>query len=190
MLYVYESVAGYGLLILRICGWILFVYGTAFTVKYFLIANIFNWYLYTSVEFAVEALPGEKWILFALFHLRLIVVICLVNSKRSQMIKLYRNFGWFLKMNRFETWFTIHRVVQFQSSIDVLQVNWAEIWVKDFKMIHFGTKYSSFGSKIVQFNYLKPNYRNGPQFFQFGSLQSLNFVHLRQLTRCNAFYQD
>jgi len=35
VLYMYESLAGYGLLVLRILGWILFVYGTAFTLKHY-----------------------------------------------------------------------------------------------------------------------------------------------------------
>ena len=35
VLYVYESPAGYGLLILRFVGWGLFVYGTAFTLKHY-----------------------------------------------------------------------------------------------------------------------------------------------------------
>lgn len=35
MLYVYESPAGYGLLVLRLIGWGLFVYATAFTLKHY-----------------------------------------------------------------------------------------------------------------------------------------------------------
>lgn len=35
VLYVYESPAGYGLLVLRFLGWMMFVYGTAFTLKHY-----------------------------------------------------------------------------------------------------------------------------------------------------------
>ena len=35
VLYVYESPAGYGLLVLRFFGWVMFVYGIAFTLKHY-----------------------------------------------------------------------------------------------------------------------------------------------------------
>jgi hypothetical protein len=35
VLYVYESPAGYGLLVLRFLGWMTFVYGLAFTLKHY-----------------------------------------------------------------------------------------------------------------------------------------------------------
>ena len=35
VLYIYESVAGYGLIILRIIGWCMFIYSTFFTLKHY-----------------------------------------------------------------------------------------------------------------------------------------------------------
>lgn len=61
--YLYESPAGHGLVILRLFGWGMFVYSTAFTIKHY--PEKWNFYLPFSTFYTLWFISGPLMILFA-----------------------------------------------------------------------------------------------------------------------------